>query len=404
MSERRDYGSGSVFQRKSDGRWLAQVPNGTSKNGTRLRKTVSAKTEREVKKKLAKLQAKVAADGKVSGINPRTTVTKYATAWLERTAATSRPKTYTTDKGAVTAWIIPTIGHRRLADLEPDDVRAVATALRKAGKSTSTMRRYHGVLIRILKAAMLDGHPIAPRVLMAEKPDEAPNDRTAMTVPEALAVLEVASHSPDGSRWAIRLLQGMRQGELLGTTWDALDLDAETLRLEWQLQSLPYLDKSDRSKGFRIPDGYEARRLTGAYHLVRPKSRAGWRVIPLVPWAVDALRTWKATGPPNPYGLVWAAPNGSPINLKDDTRQWQALQTAAGVAHPDGRPYHGHETRHTTATLLDDLGVPESTIIRILGQSSVLTARKYVHKTSSSDARAALEKVAERLELAAPPR
>jgi integrase len=401
MTARREYGTGSIYQRASDGRWFGSIKGGTSKNGTRLRKTVSAKTEREVKKKLRDLAIKMQAEGKASAADPRATVKTYATRWLERTATTSRPKTYVTDKGAVEAWIIPTIGHRRLGDLEPDDVRAIAAALRKAGKSTSTARRYHGVLIRILKAAALDGHAIAPRVLLTEKPDAAVTDRQAMSTAEALLIIAQATTQPDGSRWVLALLQGMRQGEALGLTWDAVDLDNETLRIEWQLQSLPYADPANRKAGFRIPDGYEARQLRGAYHLVRPKTKKGFRVIPLVPWATQALRQWKADAPKNPHGLVWPTAAGRPVNLRDDTAAWHAIQKAAGVRHPAGRYFHVHEARNTTATLLMELGVPESVRIAIMGHSSIATTRGYEY-VSSPETRAALEKVAERLGLSAP--
>jgi integrase len=400
VTARREYGSGSIYQRQSDGRWFGSIQLGTSANGTRQRKTVSAKTRRDVVKKLRDLNVKMKAEGKASTADPRTTVKTYATRWLERTASTSRPKTYVTDKGAVEKWIIPTIGHRRLGDLEPDDVRALATALRKAGKSTSTMLRYHGVLIRILKAAVQDGHPIPLRTIAADKPEKAIHDRQAMSTPEALLVLAEAGKLAHGSRWLLALLQGMRQGEALGLTWDAVDLEAETLRIEWQLQSLPYIDADDRKQGFRIPDGYEARRLAGAYHLVRPKTRKGFRVIPLVPGATDALREWRRVAPESPHGLVWCTAKGRPINLRDDTEEWQALQQAAGVKHPAGRWYHVHEARNTTATLLMELGVPESVRIAIMGHSSIATTRGYEY-ASTAEARAALEKVAERLGLSA---
>jgi integrase len=401
MTPRREYGTGSIYQRASDGRWFGSIKGGTNKNYTRLRKTVSAKTEGEVKKKLRDLAIKMQAEGKASAADPRATVKTYATRWLERTATTSRPKTYVTDKGAVEAWIIPTIGHRRLGDLEPDDVRAIAAALRKAGKSTSTARRYQGVLIRMLKAAIQDGHAIPNRTIAVKLADKAVHDRQAMTTVEALRALAVAGMMPNGCRWLIALLQGMRQGEVLGLTWDAVDFDAGTLRIEWQLQSLPYINKKNRALGFRIPDGYKVRHLCGAYHLVELKTQSGYRIIPLVPGATQALREWRDIAPVNPYGLVWATTKGRPINLRDDTKEWQAIQREAGIAHPSGRAYHVHEARHTTATLLMELRVPESVRIAIMGHSSIATTREY-EWASTTEARAALEQVAERLGLGAP--
>ncbi|WP_296181423.1 hypothetical protein [uncultured Mobiluncus sp.] len=46
-----------------------------------------------------------------------------------------------------------------------------------------------------------------------------------------------------------------------------VDLETCTVTVAWQLQALPYLDKDDHAKGFRVPRGYEMRQLTGAFYL-----------------------------------------------------------------------------------------------------------------------------------------
>lgn len=396
-AKRQPYGRGSLYQRAHDGRWVGTIEAGYTKTGGRRRVVVTAKTEAECKRKLRDRRNEIDRQGEATPIG-RTTVKAWADTWLVDRATKDRPKTHTTDRGAVLAWIVPTIGHKRLDKLTPADVKAVTTALRAAGKSTSTAKRYHGVLMRMLKAAVQEGHHIPPRVITVDPPAEAVHDRTALSVPESLAVLEVASHLDHGSRWAVAFLDGLRQGEALGLTWPEVDLDAGSLTISWQLQSLPYLDANDRRKGFRIPDGYEARRLSGAYHLVRPKSKAGWRVIPLVPWATAALRRWQQISPPSPHGLVWPNAKGGPANIRHDTAEWQAIQGTASIGHPAGRYYHGHEIRHSTATLLMELGVSESVIIAILGHSSILTSRGYMHR-GTDQAREALSKVAERLGL-----
>ena len=78
---------------------------------------------------------------------------------------------------------------------------------------------------------------------------DGPRDRTALAVPEALAILTAAAELPHGSRWVAALLQGMRQGECLGLTWDAVDFDTEALDVSWQLQALPYVDRATNPVG-----------------------------------------------------------------------------------------------------------------------------------------------------------
>lgn len=169
--------------------------------------------------------------------------------------------------------------------------------------------------------------------------------------------------------------------------------------MEWQLQRLPYRDKKDRSKGFRIPEEYEARQVHKAWHLVRPKSKAGFRVYPLLGPIADALLAWREACPPSPVGLVWPNALGRPASHQDDLEEWHALQGTAGVGHPAGRYYHVHECRNVTATELRKAGADGLTITSLLGHTSLSTSEGYMRVDVESK-RAALEKVAAMLELA----
>jgi integrase len=73
---------------------------------------------------------------------------------------------------------------------------------------------------------------------------------------------------------------------------------------------------------------------------------------------------------------VFASALGKPLSLNSDYRQWKALLQAAGV--PDGRL---HDTRHTAATVRLVLGVPERTVMSVMGWSSTAMAARYQHVT-----------------------
>lgn len=421
---RRDYGTGSVFQRcetrfgcpsivdgerpKHDckGRWFGVIEAGFTASGSRRRISVSAKSKPAAQRKLRDKRVELDQAGR-AGAKRTVTVAKWAAEWLTSIESTVRPASYEADKAAV-RWIVRTIGHVKIADLTPAHVRQVAAAIRAAGLSTSTALRYHGPLMRMLKAAAHEGYNVPPNVLLADQPKKAVNDRQALPVADILTMFAHLTSTggdgspvvPDSSRWTIAFLQGIRQGEALGLTWDSVTDD--TLTISWQAQSLRYRDKDDPSKGFRIPDGYEVRHLVGATHLVRPKSRAGWRPIPLVPWAAQALEQWREVAPENEHGLVWPGRTTRagtwPRNAAGDRARWDELQEAAGVAHPSGRRYEVHEIRHSTATLLMELRVPESVRIAIMGHSSITTTHGYEH-VDVTQARAALEQLAGRLQL-----
>ena len=392
--KRRQYGTGSVYQRASDGRWFGAYDVGYKRDGSRDRRTVSAKTEAEAKRKLT---AKLRELDRGQTTTSRTTIKTWAERWLAETARTDTPNAHTTDRAA-TGWIVEAIGARQLDSLTPGDVRAVRDAVQGAGKSSSTALRYHGALMRMLKAAQQEGYAVPANVLAVKGPKPAVSDRTAMTVDEALAMLEQASTLPHGSRWLAAFLYAARQAEYLGLTWPFVD--EEQLTVAWQLQPLPYADKHDRSKGFRIPDGYEAHQLDRRMHLSRPKSRAGWRVVPMLPLLGQPLERWRAVAPESPYSLVWPDADGRWRDENDDRAEWYAMQEAAGVRHPAGRYYKVHEIRHTTATFLLSLKVDEATRVAIMGHSSIASTRAYEHRDLTL-IRSALEKVAGRLALGA---
>lgn len=410
MSKRR-YGDGSAYQRSSDWRWIATFDAGFTDTGGRRRISVTGPgceggcARRcphvgQIEKKLNRRRAQHEASGDAA-VNPRDTIRKWADTWLALQERTQRPASYTASRSALNQWIIPTIGHKRLDSITPGDVRAVADAQRRAGKSQGTQIRTHSTLKTLLRAAREEGYPITERVLDVKPPKPGVSDRTSMQVHEAIAVLQLAAQIPQGSRWVAALLNGVRQGEALGLTWESVDWARNRLILDWQLQPIPYRTARDRSSGFRVPDGHEARHLEGRLHLTRPKTKSGWRIIPMTTPMRQALEAWEAECPDSPHGLVWPLLDGRPCPSKVDDLEWYALQDGAGVHHPDGRFYTSHETRHTTITLLHELGADPITIATIVGQSRLVES--YLHVQESQRVLDALQGVADRLALPGTP-
>lgn len=397
---RRSYGTGSVFYDKSRDRWLGRVETGWTAKGTRRRKVVTGKTKTEALRKVREA-LRQAEHNEAPTVGGKPTVKVWADVWLENTSRTLRPTTWQVNHSQVMNWIVPTIGHRRIEALRPADVRTVERAMETAGRASSTISRCMAVLHKLLEDALVEGHPVPQAVLKVQTVGPGENDRDAIPLPDALALLEAATGLPDGSRWVAALLQGLRPAECLGLTWGCVDLDGDVLDISWQLKPLPYKVKRDRASGFRVPRNYTARQIYGALHLVRPKTASGQRIIPLVPWMREALSTWRELCPPSKSGLVWPDPDGLPRVDRDDRDAWVQLQDAAQVAHTegeDGRRFTLYEARHTTATLLREAGVDDQTIIAIMGHASILSTRAYLH-TDRTKVRAALEQVAHRLQL-----
>lgn len=376
VTKRREYGDGSIYQRASDGRWCATVEAGFHANGKRRRVTVTAKTRAEVVKKLRDKKRDIDTSG-IPIRSARTTVKQWADAWLAIKQRELSPRGYNAAASPVRKWIVPTIGHKRLELLTPADARAVAAAQRDAGRKATTAAATHRTLLNMLRAALAEGHRVPPSVLAVKAPKPAPSDRMDLSLEDSLACLAVAEQMPNGLRWLLALLYGVRQGEALGLTWRAVDFDAGEIHIEWQLDGLPYNVPRDKKSGFRVPDAYEAEHLVDAWHLVRPKSRKGHRVLPMPPALADAFRWWQERAPESPHGLVFPSLNGRPLNDKVDRREWWAIQEQAGVAHPAGRPYHIHECRNFAATQYGEANADAEVLMSLLGHATAAQSGEY---------------------------
>ena len=391
------YGDGAKPYQRADGLWVARIEHGWTVTGKRRRIQVSAKTEAECKRRLKEKRRELAGNKRPATGRARATVKTWADEWLPIYRGEVKPTVYRTNASLVRRWIVPELGHILLAELMPHDVRTMHRAILRAGRSSTTARNAHVLLLRMLRAARIDGHDVPANIDDMKAPSEAVNDRDAIPVADLKRILTIAQQRGDYARWCASLLNGTRRGETLGLTWDCVDLQRGTIDISWQLQALPYADKRDRGKGFVIPPKYEARHLTGALHLLRPKTTKGRRVLPLVPWLRGELLAYRETWPENPWGLVWTETVRGrvvPRRLNQDRLAWHALQEAAGVAHPSGRPYHLHEARHATATILMEHGVDERVRMAIMGHSTIVTTRGYQH-VSQDLAAAALAGVAD---------
>ena len=379
MAGRRQYGGGTVFKR-ADGRWIGRVEAGWTSTGTRRRITVTAATQAKAQAKLRAKQREIAQDG-LSAVQPKAgTVKAWADHWLTLHVAEVKPKSYATDRSAVMTWIVPTIGHKRLDALTPGDVRAVLKSVRDAGRADATATRARAVLLAMLRRAREEGKTVP--ALVFDVKDRRPEDR-AVKVREALdpgdaaKTLRAAGRSEGGVRFAVAMLEGLRPAEARGLRWSDIDLDAGVIVVSWQLQALPYIDPKDRSKGYRVPDQFEAVHLTHAYHLTRPKTRTGRRVVPLLPEVAEALTRWRDVAPANPWDLVFTTTTKRgvvmPVRDKLDVEQWRDLLAEAQVS----RVYDLYEARHHVATLLLEAGVDEHVVTAIMGHTNVDTSRIY---------------------------
>lgn len=362
----------------------------TGSDGKRRRKTVTSRDYNTVVKKLRDLRKDVAAGHIPTTSN--TSVEKWLDHWLETIQRPHvRPTTYRYYEGTIRLLINPHIGRKRIDRLTPEDVRKMHRANQE--NSTRNAQKAQQVLQRALKDAEAEG--LIPRnpASAVRKPKHTPEEKGTLSLEVAAHILRTAEASRDEltSRWAVAFWTGARQGECLGLTWDHVDLEAGEIELAWQLQLLGKEhgcgDPVDNvypcgrvKPGFcpqgvlQKPPGFEARVCHKSLYWTRPKSKAGIRVVPLLPPVVDILKAHKARDRNNPHNLVWHHTDGRPWSQTEDAKAWKDLLAKAKVEHVGV-----HVIRHSTATILQAAGMDEMTRMALMGHSSAASQRGYIH-------------------------
>ncbi|WP_419819218.1 tyrosine-type recombinase/integrase [Glaciibacter flavus] len=398
-----NHGEGSVFQRSNNGLWVGTLAL-PMHDGSRRRKSVSGKTETIVREKLAAIRRELMQHGDIP--TGGETLEQWMNLWYRDIVLPSkRPKTAATYRTMVEQYIIPSIGKVRLDKLTPAHVRQLATFIERKGLSSSTAMQAHRVLAVALKYAEREGRVRKNVATLTDAPRKAARDLTVLTAADGIRLLQSVAGDRLGSRWAAALLTGARQGELLGLE---LTRVTDVLDLSWQMQRLPWKhgcgDTCSAARGaecpkrwVEVPRGYEKRHLRGGLWLVRPKSSAGWRIIPLVEplRSIIDRRVETAASEPNPHGLVWTNPDGSPIDPSRDNAAWHQILAAAEL--PDARL---HDARHTTVDLLYEAGVSEPIIQEIVGHSTVSMSRAYKSRGNRDQLSAAMTALSAQLSIA----
>jgi integrase len=371
---RRPRGEGALYKRKADGMYIGAIWF-EDEYGEKRRRTVSSRDRVTAQDKLRKLRTEI----DKGNFRPRAkmTVEQWLTYWIDNMVRPHKdPKTFNCYDGTVRNQIVPFIGDKPLP-ITPALCRGLLQKVRAKWSERTTELTYT-VFNIALKAAVKEGVFEKNPLDNVTKPKVTKTQGKSLSSDQARKVLLSAMDHDDPmvTRWATAFLLGARQGEVLGLERDRIDLKELTVELSWQLQSLKTrpgatLEDEDR---FVVPDGFEIRPLYRRFALTRPKSDRSKRLTPLPVPLAAILKTYLRATPNNEFGLVWVTDAGKPIPGKYDNMAWHAALARAKV--PD-MPLHS--ARHTTATLLQEMGVEESVRMQIMGHSSVAAQRGYAH-------------------------
>lgn len=396
-------GEGSIFPYRNGFAAYAWV---TKPDGQRQRKYIYGKTREQVHEKWLKLQQQ-ARQGPMATSVPK--LGEFLVYWLgEVVRPNLAPATYVNYELFVRLHIAPQLGARRLDRLSVRDVQTWINEVARTcqccaqGKDTArpekkrrccavgkccegrlssrTVNDIRACLRAALSQAVTEDLIAKNMANSIKVPSVRKRKGKAWSSEEARQYLESArsEHDPLYAVYVLILVLGLRKGEVLGLTWDDIDLDAGELSIGRQLQrvSRQLLHRETKTATsdatLPLPDVCTAALRLRKVEEARARNLAG--------------SAWQGGK------LIFTTRWGTPIEPRNFNRSWDARCAKAGV-----RKITVHDGRRTCATLLVDLDVHPREVMQILRHAQIAVTMEIYAQASSKATRSALKRLGDSL-------
>lgn len=290
-------------------------------------------------------------------------------------------------------WIKPFLGDCIVKDIRPLTVEKWHREARKAGASGRTIQAAHKLAKMAFKKAVRDGLALSNPFDLVETPKAESKKRGYLEPSEVGRMLSIlSSEEKTGFNTAIilGLATGARRGEVLGLTWENVDLQNGTIRI---VQSLVQVDGARKN-------GVSAKKIKA------PKTESGKRSISLDPFTLEWLTEWKRQQKDELKGLKVIQTQKTPVccSLYDSkfngvavfaggmldpqtfSSQFHRFCSEHGFYSTTGKVLCFHELRHTQATFLLSHGEDVISVSARMGHASPsITSDMYAHAMPERD-------------------
>jgi integrase len=358
QGSRRPRGAGGLYHDANRDRWIGTVTIAGRRH------KISAKTKTDAEARLRRLTAARTTDTPVD--DRAHTVAQAVATFLDRElperTRRGRPLAETTVERE--RWccdhIASELGAVRLATLTVEDVEAMLDRLAARPMSAASLRKVRGTLQRVIDSAQRRRKVSRNVALDARLPAklQPPQSCQALTPDAARRLLDALHGEPCGLMFALSLRLGLRPGEAAALTW--ADVDGNALHVRRGLRMVK-----------RRPVVVDDLKTAGSERSIElPADVAAWidehrrsMFGDVIPLRLDGV-------------LMFPTAARRPWQPSNSRRLLAAICERAGI--PAVRP---NELRHSCASLLSDLGVPNEAIADLLGHTTTrMVEATYRHR------------------------
>ncbi len=335
-----------------EGRYTIGVDPGT---GKQIQKSITGKTQKEVTQKMRTALHEISIGTYREPM--KMTVAVWLDTWLaEYVTPSCKPLTVETYRSRVETHIKPAFGNTPLQSLSTVQIQALLNgSTKEKNLAPKTVKNLHGILHKALEQAVKLRYITFNPADACELPRMTQREIKPLTENEIASFLtEIAEGEPLKNLFTVALFTGMREGEICGLSWDAVNFADGTITVKQQLQ-----------KG----------KEKGSSHYIATTKNDKARIITVAPYVMKILKDERLQQGlarmragsmwVNDWNLVFTREDGSYIPPQTALKHFKAV--ASRIGRPDAR---FHDLRHTYAVTSIQEGDDIKTVQQNLGHAT----------------------------------